>query len=89
MGENVAVRHTDFNRDANYFFRVRSKTDDKGNVTNALYGKIYGDFGENFGRGELNFIYYLNPKPNSRNMEFNPQQNLFTNLPPLERVTAP
>ena len=32
---------------------------------------------------------YLNPEPNSRNMEFDPKQNLFKNLPPLERVTAP
>jgi len=25
----------------------------------------------------------------SRNMEFDPKQNLFKNLPPLERVSAP
>jgi hypothetical protein len=30
-----------------------------------------------------------NPEPNSRNMEFDPKQNLFKNLKPLEQVAAP
>jgi hypothetical protein len=87
--ETKVVRHSDFNRDANYFFRVRTKTDGKGDITNALYGKIYGDFGENIGNGQINFTYYLNPEPNSRNMEFNTKSNLFKNLSSLERVSAP
>lgn len=32
------------------------------------YGKIYGDF--------MEFTYYLNPTPNDRNIEFDPQKNL-------------
>ena len=52
----------------NFFFRVRTVLDEKGNVKSALYGKIYGDF--------MNFRYYLNPEPNSRNMEFDPRRNL-------------
>ncbi len=87
--ETKVVRHSDFDRNANYFFRVRTKMDDKGNITNALYGKIYGDLGENFGTGKIGFTYYLNPKPNSRNMEFNTKSNLFKNLKPLEQVSAP
>lgn len=40
-----------------------------GNIISAQYGKIYGDF--------LAFTYYLNPSPNDRNVEFDPDQNLF------------
>ena len=91
--ETRVVRHSDFNGDANYFFRVRAKADDKGNITNALYGKIYGDFGGYIDMGKtmfrLNFTYYLNPEPDSRDMEFNTKSNLFNNLPPLEQVSAP
>jgi hypothetical protein len=63
--------------------------DASGNVTSALYGKIYGDFSQDIGNDAVRFTYYLNPEPNSRNMEFDPKQNLFKNLPPLEQVTAP
>lgn len=71
------------NRDPNrnYFFRVRTELDDKGNVKSALYGKIYGDF--------MEFSYYLNPTPNDRNLEFNPKQNLSKDLKLLEGVNAP
>jgi len=33
--------------------------------------------------------YYLNPTPNSRNVEFDPKQNLLKSLDPLEQVDAP
>jgi len=89
ISETKVVRHSDFSRDTNYFFRVRTKTGDKGNITNALYGKIYGDFNANFRDGRIGFTYYLNPEPNSRNMEYDLKQNLFTNLPPLEQFSAP
>ncbi len=32
--------------------------------------------------------YYLNPTPNDRNMEFDPSQNLFTNLPTAHWCSA-
>jgi len=59
-----------YNIDANrnFFFRVRTILDEKGEVKSALYGKIYGDF--------MDFSYYLNPTPNSRNVEFDPKRNL-------------
>lgn len=66
---------TDPNR--NYFFRVRTVLDDRGNVRTALYGKIYGDF--------MQCRYYLNPNPNDRNMEFDPKHNLL----PAQNITAP
>jgi hypothetical protein len=89
MREVSVVRHSDFNRDANYFFRVRTKMDDQGNITNALYGKIYGEFNPDFRQGRIGFTYYLNPETNSRNMEFNTKSNLFRNLSSLEQVSAP
>jgi hypothetical protein len=64
-----------------YFFRVRTILDSKGEIVSANYGKIYGDF--------MNFTYYLNPKPNDRNIEFEPRRNLFTDLKPVERVIDP
>jgi hypothetical protein len=71
------------NRDPNhnYYFRVQTKIDDRGNIVSAHYGKIYGDF--------MEFKYYLNPTPNDHNVEFNPKQNLITNLGEFEGVKAP
>ncbi len=74
--------------DANYFFRVRTNKDDKGNTVSALYGKIHGDF-SGFDSGKLTFTYYLNPTPNDRNLEFDPKHNLFKKLSSLEEVRAP
>jgi hypothetical protein len=61
----------------NFYFRVRTKLDEKGNIVSAHYGKIYGDF--------MSFIYYLNPTLNDRNVEFNPSKNLFKG----EKVNRP
>jgi hypothetical protein len=84
---------SDYQKDANYFFRLRTKKDPGGNITSAFYGKIYGEFGGYVDMRKtifrLGFTYYLNPEPNSRNMEFDPKKNLFKNLKPLEQVTAP
>jgi hypothetical protein len=67
----------DYDPNRQYFFRVRTVLDEQGNVKSALYGKIYGDF--------MEFTYYLNPTPNDRNVEFDPNHNLLPN----QRVTAP
>lgn len=69
--------------DANriYFFRVRTALDHDGNVVSAHYGKIYGDF--------MTIKYYLNPTPNSRNIEFDPKQNLLGGLEAFEQVHEP
>jgi hypothetical protein len=81
--------YSDYRDDQNYFFRVRTKKDAQGNIISALYGKIYGDFNHAAAGGKLAFTYYLNPEPNSRNMEFDPSRNLFKKLPSLERVNEP
>ncbi len=51
----------------NYYFRVRSKIDEHGNVIQAMYGKIYGDF--------MQFVYYVNPDYTC-NIEFDSKKNL-------------
>jgi hypothetical protein len=53
----------------NYFLRVQTVLDENGKITNSVYGKIYGDFDE--------VVWmYLNPEPNSRDIEFDPKRNL-------------
>ena len=69
------------NPDRIYYFRVRTALDSQGNILSTHYGKIYGDF--------MQFTYYLNPTPNSRNIEFDPKQNLLRGLQSFEQVTEP
>ena len=68
--------HREQRNDQNYFFRVRVKKDEKGNVVSALYGKIHGEFAWDW-TGSLCFTYYLNPTPNDRNLEFDGKNNMF------------
>jgi len=75
------ITKSNYDENAKYFFRVRTVLDENGTVKSALYGKIYGDF--------MQFTYYLNPTPNSRNIEFDPKQDLLGGLQPVEQVTAP
>lgn len=80
------------NKEMNYYLRVRTALAGQGNVTSALYGKIYEDFALdpiNSKTLKIFFTYYLNPAPNDRNVEFDPKQNCFKNLKPLEGVSAP
>lgn len=82
----------DGNKEQNYYFRVRTVLDEQGNVKSALYGKIYDDLALdpiNSKTIKIFFTYYLNPTPNSRNVEFDPKRNLIKNLKPLEGVEAP
>ena len=77
--------------DQNYFFRVRTRRDDEGEVLSALYGKIYGPFQiDNFIKksptATLKFMYFLNPTDNDTNLEFDIHKNLYENLPPKNRV---
>lgn len=53
-----------FNENRNYYFRVRTQTDEDGNIVSAHYGKIYGEFLNNTPQ-----TIYFNPKPNDRNIE--------------------
>lgn len=70
-GYQLEVSQTETtNPNRNFYFRVRTKLDENGNVVSARYGKIYGDLAQ--------FTYYLNPTPNDRNIEFDPKQNLLS-----------
>lgn len=71
----------DYDKNRVYLFRVRTMLDHESNVMSTHYGKIYGDF--------MQFSYYLNPTPNSRNIEFDPKQNLMKSLKPDEGVSEP
>jgi hypothetical protein len=74
--------------DQNYFFRVRTVLDKKGQVTSALYGKIDGDV-QFWPEGGLQLTYYVNPASMDRNMEFDLKRNLFGQLPELQRPLVP
>jgi len=80
--------------DQNYFFRVRTEKDEKGNIVSALYGKVHGGidllgFAVGFDTGRVKFNYYLNPAPNDTNLEFDTRKNLFTDLTRQEEVGNP
>jgi len=82
----------DQTKDQNYYFRIRTVLDENGVVKTALYGKIYGDFTLdpiNSKTTWVLFTYYINPTPNSLNVEFDPTQNLFGNLPAMQQVKDP
>jgi hypothetical protein len=82
----------DVKENRNYFLRVRTVLDPQGKVVSALYGKIDGDIRFSPIRSKtcsLMFTYYLNPTANERNVEFDVQRNLLTNLKDGEQVNAP
>ena len=66
----------DFPENRNYFFRVRTVKDEKGNIKSALYGKIYGNIGLSISKS-ISILYYLNPDSNDRNLESDYKKNLF------------
>ena len=65
-----------------YCFRIRTVRDEKGRLKEAFYGKIYGDFKftdrKAVFRG-VEFLYYLNPRPLDRNLEWDMKNNLCPN----------
>jgi hypothetical protein len=60
--------------DDNYIFRVRTSSNDKGEVIGGLYGKIYGSIGIRL-KG-INLQYYLNATPGEHNIEWDTINNL-------------
>lgn len=70
-----------YRKDQNYYFRVRTKRDDQGNIIEAYYGKIHGNIRFSTPnadkKGKIYFSFYLNPNNNDTNVEFSPEKNLF------------
>jgi hypothetical protein len=78
--EENKASYDNLREDQNYYFRVRTKRDRKGNIINALYGKISGSI--IFGAKFVNFTYYLNPDPTSRSLEWDGENNLLKYIKP-------
>ena len=87
----MGYKHTGNSESPNYFYRVRTKTNETGQIISAHYGKIRGqiNFGVYAKATSLSMTYYFNPTPNDRNMEFDPERNLFTDLSPSDQVREP
>ena len=72
--------YSNYNKSQCYKFRVRSRYDEKGDLKEAHYGKIYGDFeiqgDEKRGITSISFLYYLNPTSLDRNLEWDMKTNL-------------
>ena len=72
--------YSNYNQSECYQFRVRTHYDEKGNLKEAYYGKIYGDFeiqgDEKRGVISISFLYYLNPTSLDRNLEWDMKNNL-------------
>ncbi len=62
-----------------YFLRLRTKTNDLGEVESALFAKTDGGFAFVMALDgtAIKFSYYLNPTPNDRNLEYDGTNNLF------------
>lgn len=69
-----------FQSDEYLVFKSRIKCDAEGNIVSANYGKFYSGIEFMRGVGEhvgVGFLYYFNPTPNDRNIEFDGKNNLF------------
>lgn len=69
---------TNIDRTANYIFRVRTQTDERGNIVSAKYGKVSSEFemSPEDSKFLIRFHYYFNPD-GTRNLEEDPEKNLF------------
>lgn len=64
-----------------FIFRLRTVTDELGNIISCHYAKAYGDF--------PNMALYFNPSVNDSNIEFSPGSNLIRNLDSEQQVVDP
>ena len=82
-------------QEASYIFRSRVLLDASGKIKSCHYGKLAGAIDVAKGSGvpsvkpKVSFTYYFNPTPNDRNLEFDPDKNLFGELEWDEVVRAP
>ena len=85
-GKDKSVTYfTSSNPDRNFAFRIRTKKDKNGKIVSAYYGKIYGDieikkpYTVEVSVAAPSFMYYLNPTPLDRNLEWDVKTNLCPN----------
>ena len=86
-GKDRSVKYfTSSDPDRNFAFRIRTKKDADGKIVSAYYGKIYGDidfkkldFSLKVFVAAPSFLYYLNPKPLDRNLEWDMKNNFCPN----------
>ena len=77
-----------------YTFRIRTRRNDKGELVEAYYGKIYGDFefegDDKKGLIGVKFLYYLNPKSLDRNLDLTALVGVqrLTGLRPMRDLTV-
>ncbi len=64
-----------FARETGRFLRTRVQMRD-GEIVRANYAKIVGGIKIQAGHAKVQFVYYFNPTPNNRNLEFDPDSNL-------------
>lgn len=88
-GEDWSCENYKDEQKGNISFRIRSKYDDSGKLKEAYYGKIYGggieiDGDDKKGVTKIAFIYYFNPKPLDRNLEWD-MKKIFA---PVREVSA-
>lgn len=98
-----AFYNESFQRDSGIFLRVRVIENEQGDVEKVNYAKISTDISfdpretgwhvDDEGKpklyGTISFTYYFNPNVNDRNLEFDPERNLFKNLTRDEQVIKP
>ena len=101
--EEPAYHNINRRRGVGIFMRVRSQSNEDGSLKQANYAKLNQDFrfdpresgwhvddqGKPKTYGHISFTYYFNPMPNDRNLEFDPDKNLFGELEWDEVVRAP
>jgi hypothetical protein len=75
--------------DTGFFLRTRVKRDQKGQIISANYSKFIGRMNVMANTGWIEFFYYFNPTPNDRNLEFDPDKNLFPKDKPGTNVYDP
>lgn len=75
-----------------FYMRLDTEIDQDGNVVSAKYCKVWPGFQLFGGLSDspgIELTYYCNPVANSRNVEFDPERNMFENLTREEAVRRP
>ena len=76
-------------KNTGFFLRTRVKRDQQGKIITANYSKFVGRMDARASTGQIEFLYYFNPVPNDRNLEFDPTRNLFPKDKPGTNVYDP